>query len=61
MDVMCQGCSTSLFQAEQEWSRMSRYDLKMRLESQFSRTNYQMFSTGLRSHGEWIAARSQAE
>ena len=40
---------------------MSRYDLKMRLESQFSRRNCQMFLTGLRSHGEWIAARSQAE
>ena len=26
-----------------------------------SRTNSQMFSTGLRSHGERIAARSQAE
>src|ERR1700719_3991181 len=28
---------------------MSRYDVKMRLESQFSRMNCQMFSTGLSS------------
>ena len=33
----------------------------MRLESQLSRMNCQTFSTGLRSHGEWIAAGSQAE
>src|ERR1700724_3325764 len=49
MDMIFQGSSMSLFQAKQQWSRMSSWDLKMRFESQLSRMNCQMFSTGLSS------------
>ena len=49
MVMMCQGWSASLFQAAQQWSRRSLYDVKMRFESQFSRMNCQMFSTGFSS------------
>jgi hypothetical protein len=35
--MIFQGISMSLFQAKQQWSRMSSYDLKTRLESQLSR------------------------
>src|SRR5207302_4467937 len=44
MDMMVQGWSTSLFQAWQQWSRMSWWDWNIRLESQLSRMNCQMFS-----------------
>jgi hypothetical protein len=36
--------SMSLFQAKQQWSRMSSWDSKTRFESQLSRMNCQMFS-----------------
>src|SRR6202011_4732007 len=49
MEMIFQGMSMSLFQAKQQWSRMSSYDLKTRFESQLSRMNCQMFSTGLSS------------
>src|SRR5215470_9386186 len=49
MDMMAHGWSTSLFQASQQWSRMSLEDRNTRLESQFSRMNCQTFSTGLSS------------
>src|ERR1700730_8957230 len=49
MDMLFQGMSMSLFQAKQQWSRMSSYDWKTRFESQLSRMNCQMFSTGLSS------------
>ena len=39
----------SLFQASQQWSRISSKDLKIRLDSQFSRMNCQTFSAGLSS------------
>src|SRR6266487_1589153 len=49
MDMMRQGGSTSLFQASQQWSTRSSYDLKIRFESQLSRMNCHTFSTGLSS------------
>ncbi len=39
----------SLFQASQHRATISSYDLKTRLDSQLSRMNYQMFSTGFDS------------
>jgi hypothetical protein len=48
--------STSLFQASQQWSTSSSYDLKIRFESQLSRMNCHTFSTGL-SSGHLGAAR----
>src|SRR5215467_1171786 len=39
----------SLFQASQQWSTRSSYDLKIRFESQLSRMNCHTFSTGLSS------------
>ncbi len=39
----------SLFQASQHRATMSSYDLKTRLDSQLSRMNCQMFSTGFSS------------
>src|SRR5262245_1978826 len=39
----------SLFQAWQQWSTRSSYDLKIRFESQLSRMNCHTFSTGLSS------------
>jgi hypothetical protein len=39
----------SLFHASQQWSMMLSCDVKTRLESQLSRINCQMFSTGLSS------------
>ena len=47
MDMIVQGRSTSLFQASQQWSTMSSYDVKTRFDSQLSRMNCQTFSTGL--------------
>src|SRR6267378_1686984 len=47
--MMRQGGSTSLFQASQQWSTRSSYDLKLRFESQLSRMNCHTFSTGLSS------------
>lgn len=47
--MILQGWSRSVFQAKQQWSRMSAWDVKMRLESQLSRMNCHMFSTGLSS------------
>jgi len=49
MDMIIQGWSTKRFQAWQQWSRMSSYEVKTRLESQLSRMNCQTFSTGLSS------------
>src|SRR3984893_18956646 len=54
IDIIDHGRSPSLFQAclfqaWQQWSRMSSEDLKMRLDSQLSRMYCQMFSTGLSS------------
>src|SRR3984893_3901925 len=46
MEMIFQGMSMSLFQAKQQWSKMSSQDLKTRFESQLSRMNCQMFSTG---------------
>jgi hypothetical protein len=39
----------SLFQASQQWSTISSYDLKTRFDSQLSRKNCQTFSAGLSS------------
>lgn len=39
MDMMRQGCSTSLFPASQQWSTISSYELKTRFDSQLSRRN----------------------
>src|SRR5262245_40856825 len=46
-DMMRQGRSTSLFQASQQWSTRSSYDLNIRFESQLSRMYCHTFSTGL--------------
>jgi hypothetical protein len=46
---MRQGWSVSLFQAAQQWLRISPYEAKTRFEIQFSRRNCQTFSTGLSS------------
>ncbi len=37
--MMRQGCSTSLFQAWQQWATMSSPERKVRFESQLSRMN----------------------
>ena len=47
MEVMREGWSMRLFQASQQWSTMSAWDLKMRFDSQLSRMNCQTFSCGL--------------
>ena len=39
----------SWFHAKQQWSMISSCDLKMRLDSQLSRMNCHMFSTGFNS------------
>ncbi len=44
MDMMVQGCSTSLFQAKQQWSTLSSYEVNTRFESQLSRRNCHTFS-----------------
>ena len=49
MDIILHAWSISLFQASEHIATISSYDLKIRLESQFSRMNWQMFSTGLSS------------
>ena len=49
MDIILHGWSISLFQASEHIATISSYDLKIRLESQFSRMNCHMFSTGLSS------------
>ena len=49
MDMIFHGRSMRLFQASQQSATMSSYDLKMRFESQLSRMNCQMFSTGFNS------------
>jgi hypothetical protein len=49
MDMIFHGWSMRLFHARQLWTRMSSWDLKTRLDSQLSRMNCQMFSTGLSS------------
>jgi hypothetical protein len=41
------GWSISLFQAKQQWSRMSSQDLKILLDSQLPRIHCQTFSAGL--------------
>jgi hypothetical protein len=46
MVMICQGRSTSLFEASQQWSTMLSYDVKTRLESQLSRMNCQMSRPG---------------
>ena len=52
--MMCQGWSTSLFQASQQWPTRSSPDWKMRFESQLSRMNCQMFSTGMARTAPWF-------
>ena len=47
--MMSQGWSVSLFQASQQWSRMSGEEVKIRFDNQFSRRNCQMVSTGFNS------------
>ena len=49
MEVILLGRSMRLFQALQQQSRISRSEWKTMLESQFSRSYCQMFSTGLSS------------
>ena len=49
MDMIFHGRSMSLFQAWQQMATISSYDLKIRLDSQLSRMNCQMFSTGFSS------------
>ena len=49
IDMIVHGCSISLFQARQQVSIMCSLDVNTRFESQFSRMNCQMFSTGLSS------------
>ena len=49
MDIIFQGWSISLFQASEHIATISSYDLKTRLDNQFSRMYCQMFSTGLSS------------
>ena len=49
MDMIFHGWSMSLFQAWQQMATISSYDLKIRLDSQLSRMNCQMFSTGFSS------------
>ena len=46
---MSQGWSMSLFQASQQWSTTSVWEVKIRFESQFSRMNCQTFSAGFNS------------
>jgi SAM-dependent methyltransferase len=46
MDMMRQSCSVSLFQASQQWSTMSSWEVKTRSGSPLSRMNRQRFSTG---------------
>ena len=49
MDMIFRGRAMRLFQAPQQRATMSSQDLKTRLESQFSRMNCQIFSTGFSS------------
>ncbi len=49
MEMIFHGCSTRLFQAWQDKATISSYDLETRLESQLSRMNCHMFSTGFSS------------
>jgi hypothetical protein len=49
MDMIFHGWSMSLFQAPQQWSRMSSKDRKILFESQLSRMNCQTFSCGFNS------------
>ena len=49
MDMIFHGWSISLFQDSQDISTISSYDLKIRFDSQLSRMNCQMFSTGFNS------------
>ncbi len=42
--MMRQGWAAKVFQAKQQWSTMSRDEVKTRSDSQFSRRNCQTFS-----------------
>ena len=49
IDIILHGCSISFVQASAHMATISSYDLKTRLDSQFSRMNCHTFSTGLSS------------
>ncbi len=49
MDIIFHGWSMRLFQASQHRATISSYDLKTRFDSQLSRMNCHMFSTGFSS------------
>jgi|ETNmetMinimDraft_16_1059900.scaffolds.fasta_scaffold02030_3 hypothetical protein len=49
IDIILHGCLISFVQASAHMATISSYDLKTRLDSQFSRMNCHTFSTGLSS------------